>query len=178
MELETERLHLKKYHSSDVDNYLKLKSNPIIWKYSSQEPMKDRNEMTLHLNELIDTMTDYQFHALYIKNGMEYIGEAGILSYNERNHRAVIGYNLLPDFWSKGYASEITKALVNDLFESNDVERIEALVVFENIASKKVLEKSGFKLEGILRHFTWLNGKYRDVCFYGLIRSDWNKNQS
>jgi RimJ/RimL family protein N-acetyltransferase len=48
---------------------------------------------------------------------MEFIGEAGIIGYNPRANRCVIGYNLLPQYWEHGYATEITKHLVKYSFE-------------------------------------------------------------
>ena len=80
--------------------------------------------------------------------------------------------NLLPDYWNLGYATEITKALVSYAFEDIGIERVEALAMSLNIASCKVLEKSGFTLEGILRHFTKIKDKYYDVCYYSIISSD------
>jgi len=110
---------------------------------------------------------------LYLKRTDEYIGEAGILSFNKKNRRAVIGYNLIPEYWGNGYATEITKGLVEYLFEEENAERVEALVVDDNMASRKVLEKSGFIVEGVLRNFANIDNEYYDVFYYGMIRSDY-----
>lgn len=87
----------------------------------------------------------------------------------------LIGYNLLPQYWNQGYATEITKHLVKYSFEFLDVERIEALVLQINSASCRVLEKSGFMLEGVLRNFNKCETGYRNVCYYGIISSDYKK---
>jgi len=98
-----------------------------------------------------------------------------VISHNTGSNRSTIGYNLLPGFWKKGYATEITKGIVQHLFDIQEVERAEALVIEENIASKKVLEKTGFKLEGILRNFGQKNNVYFNVHYYGMIRDDFYK---
>ena len=41
-----------------------------------------------------------------------------------------------------------------------------------NNASRKVLEKSGFLLEGVLRNFACVGNEYVDVCYYGIIKED------
>lgn len=112
------------------------------------------------------------FEALIEKESGKYIGEAGILSWSERYDRCVIGYNLLPEFWNKGYATEISKALISYAFSNLHVERVEALAMEENVASCKVLEKAGLKLEGVLKHFAKIDGQYQNVSYYGLIREE------
>lgn len=112
-----------------------------------------------------------------MKDTSEYIGEAGILSVKQPSNRAVVGYNLLPRYWANGYATEITEALVKYLFIERNVERIEGLVQEENISSRKVLEKNGFLKEGTLRNFAFINNLYKNVCYYGIIKEDYNKNK-
>jgi len=114
------------------------------------------------------------FHALFDKNENTYIGEAGVLSFNKNVDRCVTGYNLLPNFWGLGYATEISRALVSYAFDELHAERIEALAMKSNIASCKVLEKSGMVLEGILRNFTKIEGIYQDVCYYSIISDDYS----
>ncbi|MBZ9635203.1 GNAT family N-acetyltransferase [Clostridium sp. FP1] len=59
------------------------------------------------------------------------------------------------------------------LFEDTKTERIEALALDSNTASRKVLEKSGFVLEGLLRNFAYINNRYFNVCYFGMIRHDY-----
>ncbi len=174
-QIETKRLVLKNYGEQDLDNLHMLKSEPLVWKYSSNQVTDDIEESKKHLASILEKydkgMNDFQ--ALYLKSTAEYIGEAGILSFNKKNQRAVIGYNLIPKYWGNGYATEITMGLVKCLFEEEDIERIEALVMEENHASRLVLEKAGFIAEGLLRNFTYIEHKYHNVNYYGMIKSDY-----
>ena len=176
--LETERLLLRNYQIEDLDSYNILKTEPLIWKYSTTSISDGLEESKRYLDKVLHNYDENlpDFQALFIKDTNEYIGEAGVLSYVKRTHRAVIGYNLLPEYWNKGYATEITKAIVKHLFEVVDIERIEALVMQGNDASRRVLEKSGFIVEGILRHFTKIYNDYYDVYYYGMIKSDYFSN--
>jgi ribosomal-protein-alanine N-acetyltransferase len=175
--VETERLLLKNYSENDLESIYKLKSEPLIWKYSTMAVSTDINESRKYLFSLLKNYDDnkYCFQALFLKDTQEYVGEAGILSFYKQDLRAVVGFNLLPEFWKRGYATEITIGLVKFLFEEMKVERIEALVVEENEASRKVLEKSGFIIEGLLRNFACIDQKFVNVCYYGIIKSDYQK---
>lgn len=110
--------------------------------------------------------------ALREKASNAFIGEAGIIDANPHANRCTIGYNLLPSFWNNGYATEIAKGIITYAFNILKYERIEALALQCNSASCKVLEKSGFILEGILRNYNRNGNEYRNVCYYAMIYSD------
>ena len=77
----------------------------------------------------------------------------------------------------KGYATEAAKLMIDFLFKNKYIERIETGVDVANVASQKVLERNGFRREGTLRHSYFVNGKFNDHYFYGLIREDWESLQ-
>lgn len=175
MILESERLVMKNYSSSDTENLLFLRSEPLVWRYSDKLVVKNVSEA----NQLIETIlgnydnNKCEFQALFLKGTNEYIGEAGLLSYNPRCKRGVIGYNLHPKFWGLGYATEITKALVCYLYEDLKLERIEALTAERNLASRKVLEKAGFIQEGTFRNFAYIDNEFLNVMMYAMISQDY-----
>lgn len=173
----TEKLILKNYEESDIGNILCLRSCPEVWKFSTNTADESIEGARCFLSNILDKYNDKKpcFQAVFLKENNVFIGEAGVLSLDPPNKRTVIGYNILPSFWNKGYASEITKHLVKALFENFEIERIEALTMVENIASRKVLENKGFKLEGVLRNYAYINGGFVNVCYYGIIKSDVEK---
>ena len=173
--LETKRLFLSDYKIDDLDNYFILKSCSQVWNYSTFIPLKEKEQAKKLLDKLIEDKNSgkYTYLALCKKDTNEFIGEAGIIGYNPDANRCVIGYNLLPHYWNQGYATEIIKELIKYSFESLKVERIEALVLQNNNASCRALEKNGFSLEGILRNFNRCETGYRNVCYYGMISSDY-----
>lgn len=177
MVLETERLLLKDYQFEDLDEFFSLKSCTEVWKYSTFLPLKEKEQAKHLLENIINTRINekYAFMALYKKDIKVFIGEAGIIDINSNANRCVVGYNLLPQFWNQGYATEITKQIVKYAFDILRFERIEALALQQNTASCKVLEKCGFRLEGILRNFNKSEIGYRNVCYYGIISSDFSQ---
>jgi [ribosomal protein S5]-alanine N-acetyltransferase len=180
MILETERLLLTDYKLENFEDFFELKSCDKVWTYSTFIPLKEKDQAKMLFENLINDRINgkYVFMALYKKDTEEFIGEAGIIGYIPHASRCVVGYNLLPRYWNKGYATEITKQIVKHVFTSLGLERIEALALQTNTASCKVLEKSGFTLEGVLRNFSKCESGYKNACYYGIISSDFFKIQT
>ena len=86
-----------------------------------------------------------------------------------------IGYVLVPSERGKGYCTEAVQLAVDYLFMSKNIVRIQAGTLTENVASQRVLEKSGFQREGIIRKglFSW--GNWVDICLYGILREEWKE---
>lgn len=84
-----------------------------------------------------------------------------------------IGYMFVPEARGMGYGSETVRVLVDYVFLHKDVPRIQAETHPDNIASQRVLEKAGFKKEGILRSRFFSRGVWRDTALWSIIRADW-----
>jgi ribosomal-protein-alanine N-acetyltransferase len=65
--------------------------------------------------------------------------------------------------------------VVDYLFLSRDVVRIQAFMNVRNKASERVLEKAGFKREGTLRRAGFVRGQRTDTYVYGIIREEWKE---
>ena len=84
-----------------------------------------------------------------------------------------IGYFLVPSERGKGYCTEAVEIMVDYLFLSKDIMRVQASTDTRNLASQKVLEKAGFKKEGTMRKYFFLRGELRDACLYSILREEW-----
>jgi RimJ/RimL family protein N-acetyltransferase len=65
--------------------------------------------------------------------------------------------------------------MVDYLFLSKEIVRIQAQTDVGNTASQKVLEKAGFKKEGIVRKLIFVRGEWRDFCLYSILREEWKE---
>lgn len=88
------------------------------------------------------------------------------------NHQ-YLGYIIHPDHRNKGYCTEAVDLMVDYLFLSKNIVRVQAEVNPENKASIRVLEKTGFTLEGVRRNVVFMHGKYNDGAFYSKLRDEW-----
>ena len=85
---------------------------------------------------------------------------------------ASLGYWIGEKHSRNGYMKEALKLLIPSLFVDLRLNRIEATTLEENIASKNLLKKIGFKKEGVLRKYLKINGTWRDHILYGLLEND------
>jgi RimJ/RimL family protein N-acetyltransferase len=86
-----------------------------------------------------------------------------------------IGYFMIPSERGKGYASEAVQIMVDYLFLSKDIMRIQAWTDVGNVVSQRVLEKVGFKKEGTIRKSFFNRGEWRDTYVYGFLREEWKE---
>jgi [ribosomal protein S5]-alanine N-acetyltransferase len=77
------------------------------------------------------------------------------------------------DYWNKGI---MTRCLNNVLvfgFKNMELNRIEARTMVDNYASQRLLEKTGFKKEGVQRGYRIIRGKSTDVILYGIVKDEY-----
>jgi ribosomal-protein-alanine N-acetyltransferase len=83
-----------------------------------------------------------------------------------------IGYWIGQPFARQGYMREAIDGLVRHAFSAMDLSRIEAACLPENHASRGVLEKSGFKYEGVAQSYLQITGRWRNHVLYSNLRHD------
>jgi len=111
-----------------------------------------------------------------IANNKEVIGAIGVKFKDDISiYNPEIGYWLGEPFWNKSIATNAVKAFCNYLFNNFNFNRLTANVFESNESSKKVLEKSGFILEGIERKAVFKENNFLDLYIYGLLKEDFIK---
>lgn len=83
---------------------------------------------------------------------------------------AEMGYYIGEPYWGRGLGTSAVRQVCKYIFENTDIIRIFAEPFSYNIASCRVLEKAGFRFEGILRSNAMKNGKVVDMRMYSLIK--------
>jgi RimJ/RimL family protein N-acetyltransferase len=86
-----------------------------------------------------------------------------------------IGYDIIPSERSRGHGTEAVQIMVDYLFLSKDVARIQAVTNVGNKASQRVLEKASFKKEGTLRKVGHVRGESTDAYIYSILREEWKE---
>jgi len=86
-----------------------------------------------------------------------------------------IGYIIVPSERRKGYGTEAAQIMVDYLFLSKEIVRIQATTDAKNKASQRVLEKAGFKREATLRKAGFVRGKWANGYLYSILREEWRE---
>ena len=81
---------------------------------------------------------------------------------------AYLGYGIDVDHSGRGYATQAVRLAVRVAFEDLGLHRVQAAVVPENTASARVLEKCGFREEGLARRYLFLDGRWKDHRMFAL----------
>ena len=102
-------------------------------------------------------------------------GKIGITSQFTEGRLLEIGFFLIPSERRKGYCYEAVNILVDYLFLSKNIVRVQAHTDVRNVTSQKVLEKVGFRKEGIVRKSLFIRGEWRDTLLYSILREEWKE---
>jgi [ribosomal protein S5]-alanine N-acetyltransferase len=98
-------------------------------------------------------------------------GSIGIFPQTDIHRKnAEMGYWLAEDYWGRGIMTEAVKQIIEYGFNTFDITRIFARPFSTNIASQRVLEKSGMKLEGRFEKTLFKNGQFLDELIYAITK--------
>ena len=174
-ELATQRLRLRPIATDDLAFVFEHFSDLDVGRYLLDEDPLTSLEQA---QEIIDFYVNpaAQSHNRWIierRSDCRPIGTIGYHKWSRKDHKAEIGYDLSPVAWGQGYMSEAFQRVVEYGFSDMDLNRIEAMVYPDNVASLKLLERHGFVREGLLREELCRDGVYYDHWLLSLLRRDW-----
>ena len=178
--IETKRLILRRFEYSDIDSMLRnwIADEQTQWDYG--EPYYSTPEA---VKGLFDTKyivsyskDDYYRWAVIEKESGECIGQIAYFSVDTDNQHGEIEYVIGPAFQGKGYATEMTRAVIGFGFEKINFNRIEIDCRTENEASRRVIEKCGLTYEGVFRDFFWRKDHFEGRRVFSILKSEWKNS--
>lgn len=173
-ELHTERLLLRKVEATDNEFVLQGYSNDeltkfMLHRYYTLEEVKVQMQ---HYQDLYNQNKGLAW-VMQDANTRENIGIISLFYYEEVHQRIEIGFWSLPQFWGKGYTTEAGKAVINYCFAELGINRVQATVETENVASIGVIKKIGLTHEGTFREYEINNGKFIDLMTFSILKKEW-----
>jgi len=176
MEIITERLVLKEISWDDLEDIHKLHAIPEVDEYNTLGIPEDLEETRALIQkdieaETMDPQSRYTWRII-TKHSLEFIGLAGMTLSNDKYRLGEIYYKFAPDYWGKGYATEVAKNLIMVGFDQFQLHKIEAGVATENERSIRVLEKVGMIQEGLRRKILPIRGEWKDNYHYAIVEDD------
>lgn len=144
--IETERLLIRPFTLDDIDAAYAMNLDAEVNKYTGDGGIVSREEMERRIKE--DVLGDYKKYgfgrlAVALKGENSFIGFTG-LKYLADRKEVDLGYRFMKKYWGRGIATESARASIKLGFEVLGLERLVAMVLPENRASIKVLEKLNF----------------------------------
>jgi RimJ/RimL family protein N-acetyltransferase len=174
-EITTERLLLRPPTEADAERmFSRYSQDTEVCRYMSWSPHRSIDDTYAYLRRIISeihdgTTADY---LIFSRRTDELLGSVG----GKINGTTIQwGYCLARDAWGQGFGTEAARAFAREAIQQPTIWRLQAFCDLENRASARVLEKSGSKLEGILRRcmvLPNLGEAPRDVYCYAMVREE------
>ncbi len=179
-ELETEDLILRKPRMRDAKDIFRYASDPEVARYVLWEPHRSVSETASFVRDLrVRIRAGYPSSwVVSLRETGLVIGTIGFVWYSTDNNAAELGYSFSREYWNQGYATQALHAVIDCLFSSLPLNRLEAQHDVRNPASGRVMQKCGLTQEGILRGRIMNKGEYIDTALYSVLRSDWEKGSA
>ncbi len=179
LELDGDRIKLRRLKLSDAkDIYENIKDEEVIrWLLRIPHPyrLEDAIKFIRGTHYRIRKGKGYAFGIL-LKETDRVIGVVDIFNVDWESRNADIGYWLGKKYWNKGLMSEAIRLILRFAFEELKLHKISATIFEDNVASRRVLEKVGFKLEGKRREARLKFGKWHNELLYGILESEYRSD--
>ena len=171
--IETERLILRSYKESDLPDYYSLLSDRKNMYYLDDiimETLEDAKQSLLEAIKLMENGNARRF-AIILKGDSKVIGGVGydVTAKTPLGRIGHMGWFIAPEYQNKGYMSEAVKKVIEFAFTKDDCIRITTGCHKDNEASRKVMEKVGFKKEGERIKAVYHDGVMKDRLEYAIV---------
>lgn len=137
-------------------------------------------DVTKNIDEMItfvESALRQDASGLGFQAGIWYGGElAGIIGYHHlewANRSTCLGYWLAERYQGHGIMTKVCRSMVEYAFDDWRLNRVEIRCAMENLRSRAIPERLGFKPEGVLREAEWLYDHYVDHVVYGMLAKHW-----
>ncbi|HJY63315.1 MAG TPA: GNAT family N-acetyltransferase [Ignavibacteria bacterium] len=150
---ETERLKARKLTADDFEILYKFYINEDVCRTLGGVKTADWVKNYIAKNIEHWELFGYGTWIFYSKSGNKFAGRGAIRHlYIDGKDEIEVGYAFLPEYWGKGYATEIVKEIVNIAFNVYQLTEIIAVTLHDNLASRRVMEKAGLSYEKEVIH--------------------------
>lgn len=176
LQLETPRLLLREFQNSDKVAFAAYRSDPGTAKYQSWDtPYSEAQaaafiESLQHLTSSI--LGEWYQLAIELKSTRQIIGDCAFCILAEDGKQGEIGFTLARKYQGNGYATEAVICLLNYLFNHLNLHRVRANCDPENIASIKLLERVGMRLEGRFIKSLWFKNNWLDEMWFAILQDE------
>lgn len=163
--VETERLIIREFEENDILSLYKIESDPRIIEFIPWSKLSTLNDCRKQIKKYINNYNKFKLNtwAVVLKESDEVIGITQLI-YSNKIKGVEIGTKILPEYWSKGYASELSKSVVHYGLYDLEIDEITAVTDINNAGAIKSLINMGMTL----KKYGYYNGA--EAAFYSIRR--------
>jgi ribosomal-protein-alanine N-acetyltransferase len=176
--IETQRLKLRPYVEGDVEALWPSVSDPELSRQMSWSAHADREETRAYIRSTADDIRENRGVVWGIEHEGKVIGSVGIedITWQRaalRFDRAELGFWVAKAWWGKGIVTEAAHAAVKFAFDTIGLHKVNVHCFAANAASKRVIEKLGFRFIGRLEEDAWRDGAWHAGLAYEMTSGEW-----
>lgn len=178
--LESSRLRLRRFIAADLPAFQAYRTDPEIARYQGWESctQAEAQQFLVGQQQAIYGMPGHECQiAIERKARPGLIGDCYLKVDKDEPRLATLGFSLAREFQGRGYATEAVSRLLDDLFGARGLHRVIAYLNSENVRSRALLERVGFRREGHYLQCYWKNGRWEDAYSYALLEREWEAKQ-
>ncbi|GAA3463281.1 GNAT family protein [Saccharothrix longispora] len=178
MLLTSRRLVLRHFRPGDEEAFAAYRSDPEVARYQAWDTPLSLREATAAVARHAAADPDrvgWFPYAIALDGHL--IGDIGV-NLHENRKQAEIGFSVATPFQGRGYATEAVERLLRHLFLDLDLHRVSAECDPRNTTSARLLERVGFRREGLRRENTWLRDEWVDDLLFGLLAPDYRRGRA
>jgi [ribosomal protein S5]-alanine N-acetyltransferase len=175
-ELTTQRLRLRQVRPDDAEAFFAIFSDEETMKYYGHAPHStiDKTREWITQVEARYTQREAIRWGVTFADQDEIIGSCSFHHFAAHGQCVETGYDLNRVYWGQGVMTEAMSAVLTYGFSTLELHRIEAIIDIQNVRSKALLEKLGFTYEGNLRQRYYMEGRFGDEHYFGLLKDEWH----
>ncbi len=174
--LKGQRVKIRWLKDADLPALFKIFSDSEVTRYWSSPPLQHRDDAEKLLDDirsLFQSRTLFQWGVVRVEDDAV-IGTCTLARLDATHGIAEVGFALARDRWGRGYMKEALPLMIDFAFSRLELRRLEADVDPRNIASLRLLERFGFKQEGLLRERYCINSELQDAVLLALLGREWS----
>jgi ribosomal-protein-alanine N-acetyltransferase len=181
--IETQRLQLRPFTEDDIEAVWPTVSDPEFPKYMSWHAHTDRASVRAFVERITAAIADGTGATWAIVRDGRAVGCIGLdaITWEMRAwrvDRAELGYWLAKAEWNQGLMTEAARAIVRFGFETLGLHKIGVGCLVENEASRRVIERVGFRYVGRLEDDVWRDGRWWSHLRFELTAQEWRDVQT
>ena len=176
--LQTERLRLREIVPDDAPALFAIHGDATYMRwFGSETPtsLDDARTLALMFASWRRQPNPGTRWAIELRSEPGLIGTAGVFAWHRAWHKCLTGFEIAPAHAGQGLMREALSAIFDWSFQTMALHRIEAQIHPDNRASRALVERLGFREEGLLRESGFWAGAYHDLVHYGLLQREWTQ---
>lgn len=176
---ETDRIKLRAMQTKDADEVYEYRNQPDVMLFQGWTP-ESPTEVSDYAKGMMTRKEAEPGHwyQVVLEFHEQVVGDVAFCIETEFKQQAELGIAINTNFQKLGLAQEAIKGLVSYLFTKHQLHRIHVSIDPENLASRTLFERCGFRFEGHLKKAVWFNEQWCDDIIMAILNEEWLESKT